>query len=121
MLRKTLTLFTKEQVFYHHQSISRVLKPLTTPFQQSALEAYQKLHFDDSVDEHDVEVQNIKNGILNGSRSALARAITLVESKNAHRRAQGHYLLKEIMANESEKFRKNGAGSLIFRVGEFLE
>lgn len=120
MFRKSAILFTKTQLGgYHNSSISHVLKPLRTPFQQSALDAYQKLHFDDTVNENDPEVESIKNGIFNGCRSALARAITLVESRNAHRRAQGHYLLKQIMEYETEKFKKKGYDSLIFRIGEF--
>uniref|UniRef100_A0A914EH44 Uncharacterized protein n=1 Tax=Acrobeloides nanus TaxID=290746 RepID=A0A914EH44_9BILA len=92
--------------------------PVTkTPFQEAALNATQNLYFDPRVTSDDPEVQDLKNGILAGSRSHLARAITLVESKHPRKRAQGNFLLKEIMVNEKKRFEQKGTDSLIFRVG----
>uniref|UniRef100_A0A914PUR6 Uncharacterized protein n=1 Tax=Panagrolaimus davidi TaxID=227884 RepID=A0A914PUR6_9BILA len=53
------------------------------PFHENAFETYQKLNFDDTVTAEDLMVKKIKDGILKGERGALAKAITLVESKNA--------------------------------------
>jgi LAO/AO transport system kinase len=87
------------------------------PFHENAYETYQKLNFDDTVTAEDLLVKKIKDGILNGERGALAKAITLVESKNAKKRAQGHFLLKEIMEVEREKVKKHGTDAMIFRIG----
>uniref|UniRef100_A0A7E4W646 Methylmalonic aciduria type A protein, mitochondrial n=1 Tax=Panagrellus redivivus TaxID=6233 RepID=A0A7E4W646_PANRE len=88
-----------------------------SPFQESTIDTYKKLNFDDSITADDPEVRKLRDGILAGHRASLARAITIVESKNARKRAQGHYLLKEIMAAENEKIKKKGTDAMIFRIG----
>lgn len=59
----------------------------------------------------------LRDEILKGSRSALASGITLVESRHPTKRAQGNYLLSEILAAERKRFEKKGTDALIFRIG----
>ncbi|KAK0395686.1 hypothetical protein QR680_001387 [Steinernema hermaphroditum] len=99
------------------QQIDGVIKTASTPFDDTALAAYSRVHFDDSVNRDDPEVQRLKNEIMSGSRAALAAGITLVESKNPTKRARGNYLLSEIMTEERKRYQKHGPNSLIFRIG----
>lgn len=83
----------------------------------SKLIEYAKLHWDDSVTPNDPLVVRLRDGILKGMRSALASAITLVESKHPTKRAQGNFLLAEILAAERKRYQEKGADALIFRIG----
>ncbi|CEF61236.1 Methylmalonic aciduria type A protein,mitochondrial [Strongyloides ratti] len=77
---------------------------------------YKKLFYDKTITKDDPVVKSLTNGILNGDRSALARAITLVSSKHVTKRTQGNFLINEILKKEREKFLKDGEKSLIFRI-----
>lgn len=86
-------------------------------FDTTRLLEYARLHWDDTVTRDDPTVIRLRDGILSGSRSALASGITLVESRHPTKRAQGNCLLSEILAAEKKKFEKMGTDSLIFRIG----
>ncbi|VDD87426.1 unnamed protein product, partial [Enterobius vermicularis] len=86
-------------------------------FESSRLIEYARLHWDDTVNETDPTVVRLRDEILKGSRSALASGITLVESRHPTKRAQGNYLLSEILAAERKRFEKKGTDALIFRIG----
>uniref|UniRef100_A0A0N5ASD8 AAA domain-containing protein n=1 Tax=Syphacia muris TaxID=451379 RepID=A0A0N5ASD8_9BILA len=89
----------------------------TKSFDTTRLLEYARLHWDDTVTRDDPTVIRLRDGILSGSRSALASGITLVESRHPTKRAQGNCLLSEILAAEKKKFEKMGTDSLIFRIG----
>lgn len=63
------------------------------------------------------QVVRLRDGILSGSRSALAAGITLVESTHPTKRAQGSHLLAAVMEVHKKRFEKMGPSSLIFRIG----
>lgn len=88
----------------------------SAPF-DSLLEQYSRIHWDDTVTPNDPHVQKLFTALINGSRAALASAITLVESRNPTKRAQGNVLLKLVLDDEREKYKKYGRDSMIFRVG----
>uniref|UniRef100_A0A914UZG9 Uncharacterized protein n=1 Tax=Plectus sambesii TaxID=2011161 RepID=A0A914UZG9_9BILA len=88
-----------------------------SPLSGDVLGKYAKLHWDDSITRDDPEVQRLKKELLEGSRAALASAITLVESKNPTKRARGNHLLSEILAVERQKLAQQGTDALIFRIG----
>uniref|UniRef100_F1L2X4 Methylmalonic aciduria type A n=1 Tax=Ascaris suum TaxID=6253 RepID=F1L2X4_ASCSU len=81
------------------------------------LAEWSKLHWDDRVNENDPLVVRLRDGILSGSRSALAAGITLVESTHPTKRAQGSHLLAAVMEVHKKRFEKMGPSSLIFRIG----
>lgn len=94
------------------------------------IEKYSQLRWDPAVTKEDPAVQRLKQGILQGSRAALASAITLVESKHPTKRAQGNILLKvcllfilfdsnlkEILKLEHKKYADVGREAMIFRIG----
>lgn len=86
------------------------------PF-DNLLEQYSRVHWDDSVTYDDPNVQKLFKSLMSGSRAALASAITLVESRHPTKRAQGNMLLKMVLDEEREKYKKFGRDSMIFRVG----
>uniref|UniRef100_A0A8R1DYS4 DUF3402 domain-containing protein n=1 Tax=Caenorhabditis japonica TaxID=281687 RepID=A0A8R1DYS4_CAEJA len=88
----------------------------SVPF-ENLLEQYSRVHWDDTVTYDDPTVQRIYDNLISGSRAALASAITLVESRNPTKRAQGNLLLKMVLDMEREKYKKYGRDSMIFRVG----
>ncbi|VDM44675.1 unnamed protein product [Toxocara canis] len=91
--------------------------PVEQVIDASQLIDYAKLHWDDTVTADDPTVVRLREGILAGQRSALASGITLVESKHPTKRAQGSYLLAELLAAERKRFHEKGPSSLIFRIG----
>ncbi|MFH4974114.1 hypothetical protein AB6A40_000823 [Gnathostoma spinigerum] len=86
-------------------------------FDPSKLAEYARLHWDDRVTENDPTVVKLRDGIINGQRSALASAITLVESRHPTKRAQGNFLLHAVLEHERKRFLEKGTDSLIFRIG----
>uniref|UniRef100_F1L3F2 Methylmalonic aciduria type A n=1 Tax=Ascaris suum TaxID=6253 RepID=F1L3F2_ASCSU len=86
-------------------------------FDASQLIDYARLHWDDRVKADDPTVVRLRDGILAGSRSALASGITLVESRHPTKRAMGSHLLADLLAAERKRFREKGPSSLIFRIG----
>lgn len=86
-------------------------------FDTSRLIEYARVHWDDTVTSDDPTVVRLRDGILKGSRAALAAGITLVESRHPTKRAQGNCLLSEILAVERQRFQKLGTDALIFRIG----
>ncbi|PIC45148.1 hypothetical protein B9Z55_005267 [Caenorhabditis nigoni] len=95
-------------------SVSGVQK--SVPF-DNLLEQYSRIHWDDTVTYDDPTVQKLFKNLMSGSRAALASAITLVESRHPTKRAQGNMLLKMVLDEEREKYKKYGRDSMIFRVG----
>uniref|UniRef100_A0A7I4Y414 Methylmalonic aciduria type A protein, mitochondrial n=1 Tax=Haemonchus contortus TaxID=6289 RepID=A0A7I4Y414_HAECO len=78
---------------------------------------YAKYIWDDSVTEDDPLVVRLREQILAGSRAALASAITLVESRNPKKRAQGNMLLHSILAAERKRYQEKGKEAMIYRIG----
>ncbi|VDM46199.1 unnamed protein product [Toxocara canis] len=78
---------------------------------------YARLHWDDSITPDDPLVVRLRDGILSGSRSALAAGITLVESTHPSKRAQGSHLLAAVLTAQKKRFEEKGPSSLIFRIG----
>lgn len=76
------------------------------------MEQFVRSQWDESVNVENPVVQRLKQGILAGSRSALAESITLVESRNPTKKAQGEYLLAELLHESQQNPKK-----MIFRVG----
>lgn len=54
-----------------------------------------------------VDLTALERGVLTGDRSALGRAITLIESRAADKRAQGEALLERLLPRLAEKGRDN--------------
>ncbi|CAI4224618.1 unnamed protein product [Auanema sp. JU1783] len=98
----------------HIPSLSSVKK--TVPI-STLLEHYNRLHWDDTVTKDDEFVKRLREGILDGSRACLASAITLVESKNPKKRAQGNVLLKLVLEEERQRHKEHGQNAMIFRIG----
>ncbi|EYB91778.1 hypothetical protein Y032_0202g1785 [Ancylostoma ceylanicum] len=88
----------------------------TKPF-EAMIEDYAKFHWDDTVKEDDPVVVRLREQLLAGSRSALASAITLVESRHPRKRAQGNLLLHTVLAEERKRYVEKGKESMIFRIG----
>lgn len=65
----------------------------------------------------DPTVQELFRGICEGSRSALARAITLIESIHPMRRAEAQVLLREILEHSRKKRRHSLHRVNSFRIG----
>ena len=65
-------------------------------------------------------VQSLFKGICEGSRSALARAITLIESTHPKRRAEAQVLLREILEYSRKKQQHSLHRVNSFRIGNFL-
>ncbi|KIH45165.1 LAO/AO transport system kinase domain protein [Ancylostoma duodenale] len=63
------------------------------------------------------KVVRLRDQLLAGSRSALASAITLVESRHPKKRAQGNLLLHSVLAAERKRYVEKGKESMIFRIG----
>uniref|UniRef100_A0A183ISB3 AAA domain-containing protein n=1 Tax=Soboliphyme baturini TaxID=241478 RepID=A0A183ISB3_9BILA len=77
---------------------------------------YINSHWDDNVSRQDPTVVRLTDGLRRGLRSSLAEAITLVESRNPTKKAQGEYILAELLRLAKKRIDKYGPGSLIFRV-----
>lgn len=67
-----------------------------------------------------LQVVELADGILAGSRAALAQGITLLQARHPKKRAQGNYLMGRILQEERERFKQKGADALIFRIGRLL-
>ncbi|KRZ05231.1 Methylmalonic aciduria type A -like protein, mitochondrial [Trichinella zimbabwensis] len=80
------------------------------------LKNYYRKHWDTDITVEDETVVLLKNRILNGDRSALASAITLVESNHPTKRAQGECLLQSMLKISKKRFEEHGPKSLIFRI-----
>ena len=65
-------------------------------------------------------VQSLFQGICKGSRSALARAITLIESVHPKRRAEAQVLLREVLEYSQKKRRHSLHRVNSFRIGKVL-
>jgi len=65
----------------------------------------------------DPTVQALFRGICEGSRSALARAITLIESVHPMRRAEAQVLLREVLEHSRKKRRHSLHRVNSFRIG----
>jgi len=65
-------------------------------------------------------VQSLFQGICEGSRSALARAITLVESVHPKRQAEAQVLLREVLEYSRKKQRHSLHRLNSFRIGNIL-
>ncbi|CAJ0963904.1 unnamed protein product, partial [Mesorhabditis belari] len=83
---------------------------------ETLLDDYKKVHFDDTITADDQAVQHLKQELFRGSRSALASAITLVESRNPQKRARGNVLLQELLAAERKKHAEKGQDAMIYRI-----
>jgi len=68
----------------------------------------------------DPSVQSLFQGISEGSRSSLARAITLIESIHPQRRAQAQVLLREVLEYTRKKRRHSLHRVNSFRIGNVL-
>jgi len=68
----------------------------------------------------DPTVQSLFQGIREGSRSSLARAITLIESIHPKRRAQAQLLLREVLDYSRKKRRHSLHRVNSFRIGNVL-
>ncbi|KRX38174.1 Methylmalonic aciduria type A -like protein, mitochondrial [Trichinella murrelli] len=77
---------------------------------------YYRKHWDTDITVEDETVVGLKNRILKGDRSALASAITLVESNHPTKRAQGECLLQSMLKISKKRFDEHGPKSLIFRI-----
>ncbi|CAI5442468.1 unnamed protein product [Caenorhabditis angaria] len=88
----------------------------SVPF-ENLLEEYSRIHWDDTVTAEDPTVKRMFTNLMAGQRAALASAITLVESKNPTKRAQGNVLLKLVLDEERDKYKRLGRDSMIFRIG----
>ncbi|VDN26425.1 unnamed protein product [Cylicostephanus goldi] len=88
----------------------------TKPF-EALLDDYAKFHWDDTVTDKDPLVVSLRERLLKGDRSALASAITLVESRNPRKRAQGNLLLHTVLAAERKRYEEKGKDAMIFRIG----
>lgn len=80
----------------------------------SNLEQFVRSQWDKTVNAENPVVQRLKQEILAGNRSALAESITLVESRNPTKKAQGEYLLAELLRESQQNPKK-----MIFRVGKY--
>ncbi|KAK6050885.1 hypothetical protein COOONC_11611 [Cooperia oncophora] len=78
---------------------------------------FAKYIWDDSVTEDDPLVVRLREQVLAGSRAALASSITLVESRNPKKRAQGNMLLHGILAAERKRYEEKGKDAMIYRIG----
>jgi len=68
----------------------------------------------------DPTVQALFQGICEGSRSALARAITLIESVHPRRRAEAQLLLREVLEHSRKKRRHSLHRVNSFRIGSSM-
>jgi len=68
----------------------------------------------------DPTVQSLFQGICEGSRSSLARAITLVESVHPKRRAQAQLLLREVLEYTRKRRRHSLHCVNSFRIGNIV-
>uniref|UniRef100_UPI00398F2984 methylmalonic aciduria type A protein, mitochondrial-like n=1 Tax=Pristiophorus japonicus TaxID=55135 RepID=UPI00398F2984 len=62
-------------------------------------------------------LDRLGGGLLDGQRSCLAEAITLVESSHKHKKCLAQLLLQRVVACQRERERSNGGKPLAFRVG----
>jgi len=69
------------------------------------------------VSRDDPAVQTLFRGIREGSRAALARAITLIESTHPRRRAEAQVLLREVLEHSRTKRRHSLHRVNSFRIG----
>jgi len=67
----------------------------------------------------DATVQSLFQGVCEGSRSALARAITLIESVHPKRRAEAQVLLREVLEYSRKKRRHSLHRVNSFRIGKW--
>jgi len=72
----------------------------------------------DIVHANDPLVKELLTGIRQGSRSALARAITLVESVNPGKRSQGQALLREVLDDIRQRQKHSLYRVSSFRIGK---
>lgn len=84
---------------------------------ESELKTYINSHWDDNVSRLDPTVQRLRAGLVKGDRSCLSESITLVESTNPTKKAQGEYVLAELMKLAKKRVEKKGPTSLAFRIG----
>ena len=77
---------------------------------------YTKQH----ISSDDPAVKSLFQGICDGSRSALARAITLIESVHPKRRAEAQVLLREVLEYSRKKRRHRLHRVNSFRIGNIL-
>ncbi|KAE9416834.1 hypothetical protein Angca_004026, partial [Angiostrongylus cantonensis] len=108
-----------ERCLIRNMAVAGRVSPVFSVKKTSPLEAvenYAKILWDDTVTESDPLVTRLLEQILSGSRAALASAITLVESRNPRKRAQGNMLLHGVLAAERKRYAEKGKDAMIFRI-----
>lgn len=70
---------------------------------------------------HDMDIQTLAEGVINGERRALARAITLVESARADHRVQAAELLEILAKSERQSLRIGLSGTPGVGKSTFIE